>query len=78
MKLVLIGFTLILTMNKMSFVLKYQRTEYGKKIRKQYEHGEVAERHCNMREYTVRQDSISNTITTVSKDNYILEVLIKE
>lgn len=65
-------------MNKSIFVLKYQRTEYGKKIRKQYERGDISERRCNMREYTIRQDGVSNTITTVSKDNYILEIPIKE
>lgn len=71
-------FTQILIMDKLFFTLKYQRTEYGKQIRKQYEHGEIKERRCNMREYTVRKDGLSNTITTVQKDNYVLEVLIKE
>lgn len=52
--------------------LKYQRTEYGKKIRKGYESGIIKERRCNMRELTVREDEICNTITTVQKDNYIL------
>lgn len=65
-------------MVKLRFALKYQRTEYGKQIRKQYERGEITERRCNMREYTVRKDGISNTITTVQKDNYIMEVSIKE
>lgn len=65
-------------MSKQYFALKYQRTEYGKQIRKQYECGEITKRRCNMREYTVRKDGLSNTITTVLKDNYILEVLIKE
>lgn len=32
--------------------LKYQRTEYAKKIRKDYEAGNIKERRCNMREYT--------------------------
>lgn len=52
--------------------LKYERTEYGKVIRKDYENGKVKERRCNMRRYTVRSDEYSNTITTVLKDNYIL------
>lgn len=51
--------------------LKYQRTEYAKKIRKDYEAGRVKERRCNMREYTLRTDGLCNTITTVTKDNYI-------
>lgn len=61
--------------SKRYFILKYQRTDFGKKIRKLYESGKVKERRCNMREYTVRQDGYSNTVTTVQKDNYILEVV---
>lgn len=53
--------------------LKYQRTEYAKKIRKGYESGKVKERRCNMREYALRDDGLSNTITTVTKDNYVIE-----
>ena len=30
---------------------------------------------CNMREYNIREDGCCNTISTVIKDNYILEVL---
>lgn len=45
-----------------------------KKIRKRYEAGEIKERRCNMREYTIRTDGCCNTISTVVKDNYILEV----
>lgn len=52
--------------------LKYQRTEYGKKIRKQYELGIIYEQRCKMREIVPRKDGISNTITTVLKDNYLL------
>lgn len=52
--------------------LKYQRTEYAKKIRKDYEAGNIKERRCNMREYTLRTDGLCNTITTVQKDNYIV------
>lgn len=51
--------------------LKYQRTEYAKKIRKDYETGKIKERRCNMREYTLRNDGLCNTITTVTKDNYV-------
>ncbi len=56
------------------YCLKYQRTEYAKKIRKEYEAGKIKERRCNMREYTFRTDGCSNTITTVQKDNYIAEI----
>ena len=55
----------------MPAALKYQRTEYAKKIRKDYEAGRIQERRCNMREYTLRTDGLCNTITTVTKDNYI-------
>lgn len=40
----------ILDSDKDFYCLKYQRTEYAKKIRKQYESGEIKERRCNMRE----------------------------
>ena len=53
-------------------VLKYQRTEYAKQIRKDYESGRIKERRCNLREYTLRTDGCCNTITTVQKDNYIV------
>ncbi len=55
----------------MPAALRYQRTEYTKKIRKDYEAGKIQERRCNMREYTLRTDGLCNTITTVTKDNYI-------
>ena len=32
----------------------------------------ISERRCNMREYAIREDMISNTITSVQKDNYVL------
>ena len=57
-------------------VLKYERTEYAKKIRKQYEKGDIQERRCNMRQYGLRDDGCSNTLTTVQKDNYVLEPLL--
>ena len=54
--------------------LKYQRTEYAKQIRKDYEAHKLSERRCNMREWAVRNDEYSNSLTTVQKDNYILEI----
>lgn len=54
--------------------LRYQRTEYAKKIRKAYEAHELTERRCNMREWTVRTDGYSNTLSTIQKDNYILVI----
>lgn len=54
-------------------VLKYERTEYAKTIRNKYENGEIDERRCNMREFTLRTDGLSNTLTTVQKDNLVFE-----
>ena len=54
-------------------VLRAERTEDGKAIRKQYEAGEVDEKIGNMREMAPRTDGVSNTITTVLKDNYVIE-----
>jgi site-specific DNA-cytosine methylase len=57
-------------------VLRAERTEYGKAIRKQYEAGEIDEKIGNMREMKPRTDGVSNTITTVLKDNYVAEPII--
>jgi len=54
-------------------VLRAERTEYGKAIRKQYEAGEVNEKIGNMREMKPRTDGVANTITTLLKDNYVAE-----
>ena len=54
-------------------VLRYERTEYAKEIRTAYEKGEVEERRCNMRQLSPRPDGISNTLTTVQKDNLLAE-----
>ena len=58
-------------------VLRAERTEYGKAIRKQYEAGEVYEKISNMRELSPRTDGVSNTITTLLKDNYVYEPQVK-
>ncbi len=59
-------------------VLRAERTEYGKAIRKQYESGELYEKIGNMREMKPRTDGVSNTITTVQKDNYICEPMVRK
>lgn len=56
-----------------SQVLTPKRTEYGKQIRKAYESGAVQESRHNMTELEPRKDGISNTLTTVQKDNLLLE-----
>lgn len=57
-------------------VLRAERTEYDKAIRKQYEAGEVDEKIGNMREMKPRTDGIANTITTLLKDNYVAEPIV--
>lgn len=54
-------------------VLSPKRTEYGKAIRKDYEAGKISESRHNMTEMQPRIDGICNTLTTVLKDNYIME-----
>ena len=54
-------------------VLKRERTEFGKAVRKQYESGETDLKRDDVLQYVPRNDGISNTITTVTKDNYVVE-----
>ena len=54
-------------------ILRTVRNEYGKKVRKKYEKGMITEQRHNMKEYEPRTDGISNTISTVQKDNYLIE-----
>lgn len=56
------------------YCLRKVRTEYGKTIRKDYEVGKIKEKRSNMTKYMPRSDGLLNTLTTVLKDNYILEV----
>lgn len=57
-----------------SACLTPRRTEYGKAIRRQYEAGEIQESRHNMTELEPRTDGKTNTITTVQKDNLILQL----
>ena len=54
-------------------ILRNVRTEYGKQIRKDYENGNIEEKRSNMTMLEPRKDDITNTITTVTKDNLLLE-----
>lgn len=54
-------------------ILRPVRTEYGKKIRKKYEAGEISESRHNMRTLQPRWDGTSNTLTSVQKDNYLFD-----
>lgn len=53
-------------------VLKSVRTDYGKKVRKDYEDGNIDLSWTDMRKLEPRDDGISNTLSTVQKDNYVL------
>lgn len=57
-----------------STCLTPRRTEYGKAIRRQYEAGEIQESRHNMTELEPRTDGKTNTLTTVQKDNLILQL----
>lgn len=54
-------------------VLTPKRTEYGKKMRKAYESGDVKMSRHDFQEMRPRTDGVSNTITSVEKDNYLAE-----
>ncbi len=53
-------------------ILTPKRTEYGKAVRKLYESGQLTEKRKNMQQLEKRKDGLTNTITTVQKDNYLL------
>ena len=53
------------------FVLKTERSDYGKAVRKAYESGEIRFKRMEVKQYTARLDGVSNTITGVQKDNWI-------
>lgn len=57
-----------------SACLTPRRTEYGKAIRRQYDAGEVKCRRKEITRLEPRTDGKTNTITTVQKDNLILQV----
>ena len=62
-------------MSKSYFILRYERTDYAKRIRKDYESKRIKERRCNMRKWGIRRDGLSNTLSIVQKDNYLLEMI---
>ena len=53
-------------------VLTPKRTEYAKRIRKQYEAGEIKCKRKNLQQLEPRADGKSNTLTTVQKDNLLM------
>ena len=56
-----------------SSILRAKRNEYGKQIRKDYERHRVTEKRRNITELEPRTDGLTNTITTVQKDNMLME-----
>lgn len=54
-------------------VLTPKRTEHGKAVRKAYESGEHQESRHTMTELEPRDDGVTNTLTTVQKDNLVIE-----
>ena len=57
-----------------SACLTARRTEYGKAIRRQYEAHEIQEPHSTITRLEPRTDGKTNTITTVQKDNLIIQL----
>ena len=53
-------------------VLKTERSDYGRAVRRAYERGEIRLKRMKVKQYTARLDGVSNTITGVQKDNWIL------
>ena len=54
-------------------VLKKERTLIGKKFRKRYESKEISMNRKEISKSVPRTDGCTNTITTVQKDNYLVE-----
>lgn len=55
--------------------LRYERSEQAKKLRKQYENHEIKHGYHELSELHPRPDGKTNTLSTVQKDNMILEPL---
>ena len=58
-------------------ILRTVRSDYGKRIRKDYESGKLKISRHDFLQYDIRTDGIANTLSTVEKDNY-LSVMVKE
>ena len=57
----------------MRCILRQERNEYAKRVRKLYEGRVLNARRKDMKKMAVRKDNISNTITSVTKDNMLYE-----
>lgn len=52
-------------------VMTPKRTEFGKQVRKDYESGNISMSRHDMTTMEPRTDGVSNTLTSVQKDNYL-------
>ena len=59
-------------MIKEAYALTHKRTEYGKRIRKQYESHQIYEYRRNMTKIEPRLSGVCGTLTGVLKDNHII------
>lgn len=57
-------------------ILTPKRTDFGKSIRKQYESHQVNMSRHDMTQLEPREDGVSNTLTSVQKDNLVVEPLL--
>ena len=57
--------------------LRKVRTDYGKAIRKEYEAGGIKAKRSAIQKLEPRTDGCTNTLTSVQKDNYVLEDFYK-
>lgn len=57
----------------LSYCMRYERTDEAKRLRKDYESHRVHHGYNELRELHPRTDNKSNTLTTVSKDNMIIQ-----
>lgn len=65
------GIATAITTGFMPSILTPKRNEYGKSVRKEYESGQLDESRHKMTDLEPRTDGVSNTITTVQKDNLL-------
>lgn len=62
-----------MNMRKERAILTQERTEFAKAIRDGYEKGSVRARRSDLKALVPGKDGLSNTLTTVQKDNLLLE-----
>lgn len=54
-------------------ILTHKRNEFGKRLRKDYEQGKVKIQRKYTQQIEPRNDGLSNTLTSVEKDNLVIE-----